>query len=133
MASDVTTLLNPASIQLRASQTFSTEAGNTVVYEHRLDNAGDYQDVFSLEAVSDQGWATDLSHNQARLSPGEGVSITLRVTVPATATPQIEDRTTLTVISTYDRDQLATVTNVDTTRVIVSGGTIYLPVVLRNP
>jgi len=129
-ASDVTTLLNPASIQLRASQALSTEAGSTVAYEHSLVNAGDYQDVFSLEALSDQSWETILNPTQARLSPGEGISITLQVTVPATATPGIEDRTTLFAISTYDREREAPATNVDTT--YVSGGKIYLPLVLRN-
>ena len=129
-ASDVTTLLNPASIQLQASQAFSTEAGSTVIYEHSLVNAGDYQDVFSLEAVSHQGWETILNPTQARLSPGEGVSITLRVTVPATATPGMVDRTTLSAISTYDREREAPVTNIDIT--YISGGKIYLPLVLRN-
>ncbi|MFP4394690.1 MAG: choice-of-anchor Q domain-containing protein [Anaerolineales bacterium] len=130
-ASDVTTLLNPASIQLQASQAVSTEAGSTVLYEHSLVNAGDYQDIFSLEAVSDQGWQINLSQNQARLSPGEGVSITLQVTVPATATAGSVDRTTLSAISTYDREREASVTNVDATH--VTGGKIYLPLVLRNP
>ena len=92
--------------------------GDTVVYGHFITNTGSIASDFTIAAVSDQGWATTVVPNTIFLQPGGVTSIIVSVSIPAGATHNTVDMTTVTVT-----DLSATVSDVavDTTTVDVSG------------
>lgn len=75
--------------------------GETVSYEVEIVNAGNITDTFSLSLAS--AWAAELNPPApGSLAPGQGVSVTLLVTIPANAADGAVDTAVLTVTSSLD-------------------------------
>ncbi|MCB8983600.1 MAG: carboxypeptidase regulatory-like domain-containing protein [Ardenticatenaceae bacterium] len=148
-AADVTTLTAASSLSSAVSNTivFTTTAnqvaaltladaapqaaapGTAVTYTHLLQNLGNGVDTFVLTAVSDQEWLITTPANPT-LNPGETITITLVVQVPAGAAPDTMDTTTLTVYSSFNNGVVAS--TMDETTVKLANHFIYLPVITRQ-
>jgi uncharacterized membrane protein len=130
VASDVSTLLNPASVSLSPNQSSQANAGSTVQYTYVLTNDGASIDTFSLGANSSQGWTVAVNEPEVTLEPGASTSVQLTLTVPPSATQGITDTSTLTAVSAFGPAAQASATSVTT---IGTAGprNLFLPIVLK--
>jgi uncharacterized membrane protein len=100
--------------------------GSTAVYTHTVTNEGNAADVFSLAAISSQGWAVQVTPSTLSLSAGASDEVQVALTVP-TGVSDATDVTTVSVTSGYNSSVSDSAT--DTTR---TEHRIYLPLVRRN-
>lgn len=83
-------------------RTGSMAPGGTIVYDNSVLNNTDETRTVTLTATSDKGWLTDVYNaqgdatlSQVTLSPHQAIGFTVRVQVPAIATPGAKNVTTL--------------------------------------
>ncbi|MCA9933168.1 MAG: DUF11 domain-containing protein, partial [Anaerolineales bacterium] len=128
-ATSYTTTANQvANLILATAAPQLAELGTAVTYTHQLQNTGNGTDTFVITAVSDQEWIVSTSANPT-LDPGEVVTVTVVVQVPAGAAPDTVDTTTLTAYSAFNNAVMAEVT--DVTTAVQTGYMLYLPTVLK--
>ncbi|HHN93763.1 MAG TPA: hypothetical protein ENK17_03265, partial [Anaerolineae bacterium] len=80
---DTTHAIYTPTVVLTPSVTYAASAGTTVTYTHYLTNAGNGPDWFDLGFESSRGWATLSDPGPFSLDAGEGVTVHVRVEVPA--------------------------------------------------
>ncbi|OQY42840.1 MAG: hypothetical protein B6242_15670 [Anaerolineaceae bacterium 4572_78] len=95
-------------------------AGETITYNHTITNVGSVTDSFQIEITRKLGFTTTQSINQTpNLIPGQNMHLTVLVTIPVTATADMSEETTVTMISQGDPNQKDIVVNI--TQVISFG------------
>lgn len=109
----------------------SGQPGETIIYTLDLTNTGERTDTFSLGYAGNQ-WSVQLPANQATLAAGEGLQITVEVTIPGNSTNGQMDMVTITATSQADSNISASA-DLTTTAETPSqtGYLIYLPVIHR--
>lgn len=90
----------PLTASLSDSQMALAPAGSTVTYTHFITNDGVLPEIFTVDAVSRQGWNVSVSPVSLTLTSGASASLVLSVTIPVTAAPGVQGLTTLTANNT---------------------------------
>ena len=132
-ATDTTTVNGSAAtlgVDISSNGSESSDVGTIVNYTFTIENTGSGTDDFTITAVSNQGWTVLLSSEQITLNSGETTNISLRVSVPGSATGGTVDTTTVTVRSDTDTavfDQATATTTVNQSEMLV-----YLPMVMKS-
>lgn len=70
--------------------------GTQVTYQHTLQNTGDLAGDFTITATSSQGWNVQVNPTSVNLIGGASTTISVTVTVPANAAPNLVDELTVT-------------------------------------
>lgn len=125
-ATDTSTVIRVAGVGIAPDNSSFAVPGSTAVYTHTVTNAGNAADVFSLAAISSQGWAVQVTPSTLSLSAGASDEVQVALTVP-TGVSDATDVTTVSVTSGYNSSVSDSAT--DTTR---TEHRIYLPLVRRN-
>ncbi|HEU5087377.1 MAG TPA: FixG Ig-like domain-containing protein, partial [Roseiflexaceae bacterium] len=79
---------------------------------HRLINAGNTTDTYTIETSSEQGWPVSIivpAGNTVTLLPNANFPVEVRVQVPADVAPGTIDRISVRVVSQNDPSVTATV------------------------
>jgi hypothetical protein len=106
---ETTIVAAPAVTLLPDTQAITSTAGAAVTYTPALTNHGDFTDTFTVTASG--VWTATLSQtNSGPLAPGESLTVTLTVDIPAAAAPGAFDETTVTATSTLDDSVTAVAT-----------------------
>ncbi|NLG29547.1 MAG: hypothetical protein GX557_16685, partial [Chloroflexi bacterium] len=79
---DTTTSLFTPGIVLEPEYQDTVMPGAHLIYTHWLTNTGSGGDVFMLDFLSSQGWATLLESGPVSLDAGEGISLHVEINVP---------------------------------------------------
>ncbi len=102
--------------------------GEDMVYEISLTNAGNITDTFTLDLLST--WPAILAPDgPVLLGPGQSVSLTLTVTIPANADDGAVDTSIITATSMLDPETLASAQV--TTLAVREAWLLYLPSLMR--
>ena len=122
-----TTTAMQAGVGLAAqTQAASGAPGETVVYTFVVQNTGSHADTFALSAAGD--WESQLSASTTGLlAPGESFTVTLSVTIPASAADGSMDTAALTAASGLDGSVSGSAQV--TTTALIPGWDLYLPVI----
>ncbi len=80
---DTTTSLYTPGILLEPEYQDTVMPGAHLIYTHWLTNTGSGSDVFMLDFLSSQGWATLWESGPVPLDAGEGISLHVEINVPA--------------------------------------------------
>jgi subtilisin-like proprotein convertase family protein len=117
-------------VTLSGDDAASGNAGTTVTYTLDITNTSNVVETFDLGATG--VWTATLSDASVTLNPGESTSFTVWVEIPADATDQETDVTTVTATSQSD-NTVTDVADLTTTAVVPPppGFDIYLPVVMK--
>lgn len=107
----------------------SDEPGNVVTYTVDITNSGNVTSTFTLSAVDDNGWTSQVSASSISLDAGESGTVLVLVLVPTDAADGAINVTTLTAVS--DDDSSATDSVALTTTADVPGFAVYLPVISK--
>lgn len=132
IATDTTQVLNVgAGVLIGPDQQGQGTQGSDVVYTHWVTNTGNITDSFLISPISSNGWSTIANPNFFSLAPGERTLVTVTLSIPVDATIGTTDVMTISASSTTPPNPIDTA--IDLTEVIegVSGGTVYLPLVLK--
>jgi uncharacterized membrane protein len=112
-----TTVSQTAGVDVRDSSAGSGLPGETVVYSHTLENTGNGLDEFELTATAvPTNWLVTLVPTQTGfLNPGEAISFTVSVQIPADAVSGAQHEVMVTAVATdpYASDSLTNTTTVD--------------------
>lgn len=96
----VTKSAAPQAATLTGSQMGVAPAGTMQHHVHRLTNTGTLPERFNLIINSRQGWAVSVAASQVQLAPGQSISITTALTIPADTPAGTMAVTTLRVVNT---------------------------------
>ncbi|WP_134080416.1 DUF6701 domain-containing protein [Thiohalophilus thiocyanatoxydans] len=108
-ASDTNTIVDEIGIS-PTSQNKEGAAGNTVTYEYTVNNFTPWEDDISLSAVSSEGWNVLLSDATLTVDSEGSADFTLEVEIPAGASIDDFDTTTITATSGDDPTMTASAT-----------------------
>ena len=114
-----------AGVLIEPDNTLNANPGVAIAYGHTITNTGGTADTFTLTINSSQGFSVSVSPSSITLAPGANGPVTVRVTIPGTATGGMVDVTT--VRATSANDPLVFDTATDTTQVNVVAGVIIQP------
>ncbi|MFP4393905.1 MAG: PKD domain-containing protein [Anaerolineales bacterium] len=120
---DVTAAFEPA-VTLTPNHDETHDPGDTIIYEHTLQNTGASTDVIKLTLASSRDWATLLDPGPHTLVAGESILVRVEVTIPAGG-GGLSDLTTLTARTLGGFGPGAVVT--DTTRATYTPGVALGP------
>lgn len=120
---DVTAAFEPG-VALTPDHDETHDPGDTIIYEHTLQNTGASTDVIKLSLASSRDWATLLNPGPYTLAMGESMSVRVEVAIPA-GSGGLSDLTTLTARTLGGFGPSATVTN--TTHATYSPGVAVGP------
>jgi hypothetical protein len=123
-AADITTVGLDGIIDLSPGQAATPHPGETVIYTHTLNNAVNYTQTFTLQAVSAAGFTATVTDSTA--PPFAQTIITVSVQTSPTASGGLTDTVTVTAAGSL----LGQVVVTDVLTVRTSA--IYLPLVIRN-
>jgi len=99
-----------------------------VSYAHTLTNTGLRADIFTLSAISSQGWSVTIDPaTPVVLNSGQSTTIIVTISIPTGTLIGTEDTTTVTATSNVDPTLSASVT--DTTQTVPYY--LYLPLAMR--
>jgi uncharacterized membrane protein len=100
------------------SVTLSGDPGTIVTHTLTITNSGTYTDSFDL-ALGAHQWNTTLSQSAVGpLGPGQGATVSVMVTVPATALAGAQDAVSVTAVSQIDVTASASATRTTTASAI---------------
>lgn len=120
-----TAFVSQAGVALQGETEATAVVGSTIMYSITLTNTGNVTDTFDLLLAGP--WSAASSVPTATLGAGEGVALTVEVTVPLGATDGETGQTTLTAVSRLD-------SAVQATHVMISTAVwhkLYLPAVVK--
>lgn len=104
-----TTVLPTFGVSLTPSSSGMGYVGEPVAYTLQLNNLGTITDTFSLAATGNV-WDVTLPFTETTLAPGEVLSLTVSISIPANAVDGATDSVTLSATSTSDPAQTASAT-----------------------
>lgn len=107
----------------------SGDPGDTIEYTHVITNLGNVTEQFSINAVpSNPAWIVTYLPTNVTLNAMQSTNLTVRVTIPLTASGGDTMQTTITALSPAGTTDSA----LNTTTVGLQQQSVYLPVVLNN-
>jgi uncharacterized membrane protein len=97
----------------------NSDPGQTLIYNHTLENTGNYTDTFTFSYSSSEGWTVNLP-SLVELGPGESTTAQVGVVVPAGTISGTVDQTAVVVKSGTDNIYTATVTDTTTVNRLIA-------------
>jgi len=91
-------------------------SGDTLSYVFAVKNAGNVEDQFSLEAVSEHGWDVSISQALLEIGPGVEKNATLELTVPRAMDQGTEDELSFIVTSVKSGEVVTASVTTEVTR-----------------
>ena len=101
---------NQVGVDLRSNEAQTTYPGETAIYEHIVENTGNYSHTFSISATSSLDWGMIMSPTEVTLEDGESAAVQVAVTVPPGA-PDGMDEMVITATSVTHPDFSDSVTD----------------------
>ena len=117
LATAIDTTLPPTidvGVELEPDNSFTSLAGETIKYNHVLTNTGASQDTYTMTVVSSQDWTVELevpSDSTMVVPAGQSREVSLSVSIPEDALPNVQDITTVQATSQQSPNTFDTATN----------------------